>query len=143
MNSSRVAHQYVALTGAGSANETLVADRVIDFLYSTAREQPSLLQRMAASRLASKALAAWEFDLPLRRPIGTIAATAERIGVDLNEVHGDLRQWRTLRDLFERQIRYWQLRPMTELAGSIVSPADGKALAFGHAGDFMLPVKSR
>ena len=143
MNSSRVAHQYVALTGAGSANETLVADRVIDFLYSTAREQPSLLQRMAASRLASKALAAWEFDLPLRRPIGTIAATAERIGVDLNEVHGDLRQWRTLRDLFERQIRYWQLRPMTELAGSIVSPADGKALAFGHADDFMLPVKSR
>ncbi len=143
MNSSRVAHQYVPLTGAGSANEALIADRVIDFLYSTAREQPSVLQRTAASRLATKALAAWEFDLPLRRPIRTIAATAERMGIDLGEVHGDLRQWRTLRDLFERQIRYWQLRPMAEQVGTIVSPADGKALAFGHAEDFMLPVKSK
>ena len=143
MNSSRAAHQYIPLTGGESANEALIADRAINFLYSTAREQPSVLQRMAASKLATQALANWEFDLPLRRPISIIAATAERMGIDLSEVHGDLRQWRTLRNLFERQIRYWQLRPITEQAGSMVSPAEGKALAFGHADDFMLPVKSK
>lgn len=143
MNSSPAAHQYVPLTGGESADETLIADRAINFLYSTAREQPSVLQRIAASKIATQALATWEFDLPLRRPIGTIATTAQRMGIDLSEVHGDLRQWRTLRNLFERQIRYWQLRPMTEETRSIISPADGKALVFGYVDDFMLPVKSQ
>ena len=32
---------------------------------------------------------------------------------------------------------------MTEDCATIIAPADGKALAFGYAGDAMMPVKSR
>jgi phosphatidylserine decarboxylase len=143
MAHSSASHQYIPLSGAGSVDESLLADRVIGFLYSSARESPSVLQRIAASRGASSLLASWEFDWPLRKPLPAIAATAERLQINLDEVYGDLRTWRTLRDLFERRIRYWETRPLAGDAQSITSPADGKALAFGFPCDALLPVKSK
>lgn len=136
-------HQYVAFADGASVDESLLADRLIRFLYSTAREHPSLLQRAAASHLTSSLLASWEFDWPLRNPERAIRRAAARMNISLDEVDGDVATWRTMRDLFERRIRYWQCRPMIDEAQSVVSPADGKALVFGHARDTMLPVKSR
>ncbi len=143
MGYSPVAHQYIPLSGAGSVDESLLADRIIGFLYSTARERPSVLQRVAASRLASTLLASWEFDWPLSRPLPSIAATAERMQINLDEVYGDLRTWRTLRDLFERKIRFWETRPIDANSRIVSSPADGKALTFGFAHDAMMPIKSK
>ena len=143
MGYSPVAHQYVPLSGAASVNEDLLADRVIRFLYSAARERPTVLQRAAASKLASALLASWEFDWPLRQPLPAIAAAAERMHIDLDEVYGDLRRWRTLRDLFERKIRFWETRPLDADERNIASPADGKALTFGFERDAMMPVKSK
>jgi phosphatidylserine decarboxylase len=143
MDHAPVAHQYIPVSGRGSVDESLLADRVISFLYSTAREHPSVLQRAAASRLASWLLASWEFDWPLLKPLQAIAGAADRMNISLDEVHDDMRAWRTLRDLFERKIRFWDVRPLDACVRTIVAPADGKALAFGFAGDAMMPVKSR
>ena len=143
MSYTITSHQYVPASGNGQVDEALIADRVISFLYSTSREQPSVLQRIAASRFTSAVLAAWEFDYPLARPLDAIERAAQRMGICLDEAYEDRRSWRTLRDLFERKIRYWQTRPMTEDCATIIAPADGKALAFGYAGDAMMPVKSR
>jgi phosphatidylserine decarboxylase len=143
MSDAPTTHQYLPLSGIGAVDEALIADRVISFLYSTAREHPSILQRMAASRLASTALATWEFDWPLRKPLSAIAAAAERMQIGLDDVYGDMRSWRTLRDLFERKIRFWDARPLDTEARTIASPADGKALAFGFPRDALMPVKSK
>lgn len=136
-------HQYIERDDGSSVDESLLADRVIRFLYSTAREHPSLLQRAAASHLTSALLASWEFDWPLRNPSRSIGRAAARMRINLDEVDGQTQSWRTMRDLFERKIRFWECRPMSDEPHSIVSPADGKALIFGHANDTLLPVKSR
>lgn len=138
-----MAHQFVSPDRGGAADDTLLADRVIRFLYSTAREQPSALQRLAATPLISAALATWEFDRPLVNRERTIAHTARRMGIDLRECIDELTSVRTLRALFERRIAYETRRPMSADVGTIVSPADGKALVFGFADDAMLPVKQR
>jgi phosphatidylserine decarboxylase len=143
MSYATTSHQYVPASGVDTVDEWLIADRVIRFLYTKAREQPSALQRVAASRFASSVLATWEFDYPLRRPLSTISAAAERMGICIEEIYGDMRSWRTMRSLFERKIRFWQNRPMEPDVRTIISPADGKVLVFGFAQDAMMPVKSK
>ncbi len=143
MDEFPAAHQYIPLSGTRMVDEALIADRVIRFLYSTSREMPSVLQRIAASKFASTVMATWEFDWPLSKPLPAIAAAAERMRINLDDVYDDMRSWRTLRNLFERKIRFWATRPITCNEQSIVSPADGKALAFGFPRDAMMPVKSR
>jgi phosphatidylserine decarboxylase len=123
--------------------EQLMADRVIGFLYNTTRESPSALQRIAASKRVTQALASWEFDRPLLRPQSTIAFAATRMGIDLSDAVGSPSQWRTLRQLFERQIRYWDTRPLPVNPTAIVSPADGKLLRFGGGEDALVSVKRR
>ena len=143
MSNPLLAHQFVSLTHGNAADETLLADRVIRFLYSTVREEPSMLQQLAATPLASMALATWEFDRRLINPKKTIARAARRMGINLRECIDDLGNARTLRELFERRIAYESVRPMPADTKAIISPADGKALAIGFAGDAMLPVKQR
>lgn len=143
MSSLTSVHEYLALSSGEKLSESLIADRVIRFLYSTARESPSALQRIAASRFVTMALSGWEFDRPLREPHRAIEAMANRLRINLDEVAGKATAMRTYRDLFERQIRYWDVRPMPAPAGRLLSPADGKALAFGFRRDAMLPVKAK
>ncbi len=120
-----------------------MADRVIGFLYNTARESPSALQRFAASKRLTQALASWEFDRPLLSPQRTIGFAVQRMGIDLSDAVADPSTWRTLRQLFERQIRFWDSRPMPARETAIVSPADGKLLHFGGGEDAMVSVKRR
>ena len=66
-----------------------------------------------------------------------------KLGIDQTECVKPLGRWPKLRELFERQIRFWEVRPMPTMASSVVSPADSRVL-FGHfqeQGD--LPVKSK
>jgi phosphatidylserine decarboxylase len=142
VSTTQIVHHYVDSNDGQAVAESLLADRIIRFLYNTARESPSSLQRFAASRRLTSALATWEFDRPLVRPKITIAQTAQRLAIDLSDVFGDVNNWKTLRDLFERQIRYWQTRPLPT-ACPIVSPAEGKLLQFGHANDALLSIKEK
>jgi phosphatidylserine decarboxylase len=143
VNTSQTLHHYVEPTLGEGVAERLMADRVIGFLYNTARETPSTLQRIAASKRLTQALASWEFDRPLFRPQQTIGFAVQRMGIDLSDALGDPAHWRTLRELFERQIRYWESRPLPSAKAAIVSPADGKLLHFGGGEDAMVSVKRR
>jgi phosphatidylserine decarboxylase len=48
--------------------------------------------------------------------------------IDLSECVERPGSFRSMRELFERRIRYWQYRPMEEHASVIVSPADSRVL---------------
>jgi phosphatidylserine decarboxylase len=143
VNATQSLHHYIDSNDGQAVAESLLADRIIRFLYNTARESPSTLQRIASSQQVTSALATWEFDRALLRPQLTIARAAQRLAIDLAEVFDDLSRWTRLRDLFERRIRYWQLRPLSTPASPIVSPADGKLLHFGHTHDAMLSIKEK
>lgn len=138
-----LAHQYVERYRNTVSNEALLADQVIGFLYHQSREEPHFLLSSLASGTLTNVLAFWQFDRRLRNPKRTLEYTAHRLMIRESEaVHG-FGHMRTLRELFERQIRYWAVRPLPDSTTSIVSPADGKLLPFdAFAGD-MLPVKSK
>jgi phosphatidylserine decarboxylase len=49
-------------------------------------------------------------------------------GVDWRECVDEPQAFRSLRDIFERKIRYWECRPMPTAPGAVVSPADARVL---------------
>jgi phosphatidylserine decarboxylase len=137
------AHQYVESFRNAAANEELLADQVIRFLYSRRREEPGFLLNALGSGAVTDALAHWQFDRRLREPKRMIENVAHRMMIRESETVAGFAHMRTLRDLFERQIRYWDVRPLPEASNVIVSPADGKLLPFAAFRNDSLPIKTK
>jgi phosphatidylserine decarboxylase len=138
-----VIHQYIERYRNKPVDEALLADRVIDFLYSKRREEPGYVLRALGSGVVTDALAHWQFDRRLRNPKGTIEYVSHRLMVRESETVSGYAHMKTLRDLFERQIRYWDVRPLPDATRMIVSPADGKLLPFAAFARDTLPIKSK
>ncbi len=138
-----VTHQYIERYRNTAANEQLLADQAIRFLYSRRREEPGFLLNALGSGLVTDALAHWQFDRRLRDAKRVIENTAHRLMIRESETVDGFAHMTTLRDLFERQIRYWDLRPLPEASDAIVSPADGKLLPFAAFDRDALPIKSK
>ena len=51
-----------------------------------------------------------------------------KCGVDFSECVEPLERLDTPRKIFERQIRYWEHRPMPDNPGAVVSPADSRVI---------------
>jgi phosphatidylserine decarboxylase len=136
-------HQYVSRHSHAVVDESLLADRVIRFLYAREREDPSLLQRALASPKVTQWLAHWEFDRHLANPSRHIEQIAKRLSINTEEIVGGVATMRTMRDLFERKIRFWDVRPLPIKTCGIVSPADGKALPFLANDATALPIKEK
>lgn len=138
-----VAHQYVERYRNTPSNEQLLADQVIGFLYNEPREEPGFLLRALASGRMTDALAHWQFDRRLHDPKRAIEMVAHRLLIRESETVDGFAAMKTFRDLFERQIRYWDLRPLPEANEVIVSPADGKLLPFEAFSRDALPIKTK
>ncbi len=136
-------HQYVERTRNQIADERLIADQIIRFLYNQSRDEPGFLQRALATGVITDALAYWQFDRRVAAGSEVIANTAHRMMVRESELLVPYSRMQTLRELFERQIRYWDTRPLPEQTRCIVSPADGKLLPFAAFSREALPIKSR
>jgi len=109
-------------------DETLPGDRVITALYSPVLENAPWLVRVASSRHFSKTLAYLSYDnLLSRRGGGTRQLLIDR-GINLDECVEPLERLDTPRKLFERQIRYWECRPMPPDPAIVVCPADARLL---------------
>ncbi len=136
-------HQYILRHNGTAVDEQLLADRVVSFLYNRSRDEPGALLDMLASAKVTDWLAHWEFDRSLRHPERVIRQTMARLGIDGSEFLDPIESMGTLRELFERRIRYWQVRPLPQDPRALVASADGKALPFATEGESSLPVKSR
>src|SRR5262249_36951459 len=64
------------------------------------------------------------------RPLGpaAIGRMAASLGIDLGECVEPPERLDTARKLFERQIRYWDARPMARDPHTVVAPADARVL---------------
>src|SRR5712691_2695379 len=123
-------HQYVERDTARLYTEMLCSDTFIQFLYSEpVREKAAWLFRLfTCHRLSSQLLALLSFDLPFgAKRFGIVRFLQDR-GINLHEcVDPDITA-KTARAIFERQIRYWECRPMPQSPGTVVSPADARLL---------------
>jgi phosphatidylserine decarboxylase len=119
-----IPHQFVERETGRVCTEKLIGDNAIQLLYSVAREKMPILFRALTSARMSSLLACVKYDglSNYRTKI-----SLNRCGVDLTECIAP-EELTTARKLFERQIRYWECRPMPELPRAVVSPADSRVL---------------
>lgn len=136
-------HQYVDRETSRVVTEPLMADRLVAWLYSRAREQAPLLYRAATAPFFSSLLGYFHFDAPLGRPGVRAKEMARRLGIDLAELVDPAGALRSPRRLFERQIRYWTCRPMADHSRAVVSPADARMTAGAFSARSLLFLKEK
>jgi phosphatidylserine decarboxylase len=87
---------------------------------------------------------AWlNFDLPIFQNHKAACRFARRLGVDLTEACRPANGFATPRQVFERQIRFSEHRPMSEKEKDVVSPADSRFLAGSFESGNMLFIKEK
>lgn len=121
-------HQYIERSTGKVCDERLMGDEAVSFLYGYARENAPRLFRALTGARVSSLLGFLHYDLgarPLRaREILSLASR----GFAPWEWLDDPRQFRTMRDVFERKIRYWEYRPLPDDPRAVTSPADARML---------------
>jgi phosphatidylserine decarboxylase len=137
------AHQFIHRSDGGVGTERLVYDRHIRWLYSEVREYaPRVFRWLTNSSHANELLARINFDRPFKHA-GTLGVLARETGLDLSETVSPLPEKPTWREVFCRQIRYWELRPMPNDARAIVVPSDSRLLTGEFSDQERLPIKSK
>jgi phosphatidylserine decarboxylase len=121
-------HQYIERRSGRIVTESLIADRLVRWLYGAAREKAPLLFKALTSARSSQLLSYVNFDCPPKRKETSTRKLAADLGVDLQECVSPQHCLQSARELFERQIRFWTCRPMPQDPGLVVSPADAKIL---------------
>lgn len=125
---NRLAHNYIDRTTGNVVHERLVADALIGVLYSPALENAQWLTRLASSRYISSALGYLNYDNVLSSRATGMLRFLRESGIQLSEFIGNLSEYDTPRKIFERQIRYWNCRPLHSHPCPVVCPADARAL---------------
>ncbi len=125
--STQFPHQYVERHSGRIVDERLIADRQVAFLYNSLRENAPAMFRALTSARISSLLGFCQYDSH-RYGTAQIKNAFARLGIDPQECVEPLSHFTTMRRIFERQIRYWQLRPMDDDPAVVVSPADARLL---------------
>jgi len=136
-------HQYVARDSGQVLDEELFCDRVITYLYSSVREQAPALFKAVVSARSSALLGFLNYDLPLGARLSGAQSLIRRLGIDLSECVEEPAYYSTPRRIFERRIRYEEVRPMTDDQGAVVSPADSRMFAGSLGRESMLYIKDK
>lgn len=140
---SNFTHQYIERGTGRVKNEKLFHDRLINAVYSSLREERSLLYKAVTSKRMSKLLAYMYYDLPgKKRVIGSESLWYE-LGIKKEECYDRPSSLDTARKIFERKIRYREFRPMTEEKNVIVSPADAKVIIGSLSGNSSFFIKEK
>ena len=104
------------------------ADWIVTFFDAQEREHASFVFKLLASQSFSCFLGWLNYDFSLGQNIAGGKRFLQRCAIDLRECTESLGGLDSARKIFERKIRYWQCRPMSEMAAEIVCPADSRVL---------------
>jgi phosphatidylserine decarboxylase len=140
---NRHLHQYIQRETTGIKTESLLCDRTICTLYSVFRENAPGMFNLLVSARASALLGFLSYDLPLKKIISDPAGFLHRMGIPAGDIFGPVDELNTLRRFFERKIRFWECRPMTDDPGALVSPADARVLIGSFADSTDLFIKEK
>jgi phosphatidylserine decarboxylase len=120
-------HQYIVRDTAVIHTERFYGDRLLRWLHEPLGENARWLCRALSSARTTRALSFLNYDLPLPAALSGIQRFVSALSVDLSECL-DLQSLDTPRKLFERKLRYWEVRPMEEDPSAVVSPCDARVL---------------
>ena len=140
---NRGAHQYIERATGAVRTEQLLADRAVGWLYSTAREHAPTLFKALTSRVATDVIAALNYDVSLCTPWLGVAPKLRKLGVNTEEMIVAPNASTSLREIFERQIRYWECRPLPAQSSRVVSPCDARVMVGNSAGRHALFIKEK
>lgn len=121
-------HQYIDRKTGFVKNEILYYDRIINHIYSSLRENSSVLYRLLTSKYLTGMLAYINYDMPMGRRITGGSSFLKKTGINTAEFLDAPGSLDTSRKFFERKIKYRRYRPMPEDKDVIVSPADSRML---------------
>lgn len=142
MAHSHHSHQYIDRSSQQIVTENLIGDRSISFLYSTVREHAPAMFRALTSARMSSLLSFYHYDyLDRRKAKNTRLFT--KLNIDWRECVNPPGYYDTPRKIFERQIRYWETRPMSTEPEVLVSPADSRVLVGSFAEVSSLFIKEK
>jgi phosphatidylserine decarboxylase len=121
-------HQYVERLTGRVQDERLFGDPIVRWLYSSARENSTLLFRALTHRRFTSLLGTLRYDLYFgsRKICGR--KLLARLGASASECLDAPESLDTPRKVFERRIRYWECRPMAAGKSWVVAPADARVL---------------
>ncbi len=142
MPAINIRHQYIDRTSGRIVTEKLIGDRTVAFLYNSLRENAPAMFRLLTSARMSSLLGFCYYDIPGGYR-SRVEKTFGRLGVDPRECLEPLGWYSSMRRIFERQIRYWELRPMDDDPAVIVSPADARLLIGSFAETSSLFIKEK
>ena len=143
MPEAELAHQYVVRDSGEVRDERLYWDKAVRFLYSSVRENaPRLFAALTSARVSSF-LAFLSYESFVGRSLSGSRRFLAECGIDLTECADDPATLRSLGQIFERQIRYWEKRPMEESAAVVVAPADARMVWGSLRGQVPLLIKGK
>ena len=134
-------HQYIDRKTGRVATESFYQDRLVQFLYGRARESAPRFFNWLTDRRSTRVLAYLNYDTKIGAPSMRRFLTSQ--SVDLSECVEDPRTFKTMRQWFERKIRYWEQRPMPAPQDIVVAPADARALLGSFADASALFIKEK
>ncbi len=140
---SRIEHQYVDRCTGNIVREHLLANSVMRALYSPALERAPVLTRLASSRYVSRVLGYLNYDNMLSARATGMLKFLRQSGIPLSEFVGNLSEYDTVRKIFERQIRYWNCRPMPVNPKAVACPADARILLGSMEGSSGIYLKQK
>jgi phosphatidylserine decarboxylase len=136
-------HQYVDRESGSVRDERLYWDGAIRFLYSPVREKaPRLFATLTSPRMSSF-LGFLNYDSFVGRAVGGGRRFLSACGVDFSECLDEPERLRTLAQIFERKIRYWECRPMSGDERAVLAPADARVVWGSSRGGAPLFVKGK
>jgi phosphatidylserine decarboxylase len=121
-------HQYIVRETGLVRTETLCADSLIAWTYCSAREKARWLFDALTSSGFSKFLAWMHYDMHNDLTRNQIRHAMRELGINSEEIADDVSRYRSLRDIFERKIRYADYRPLPDAPDAVLSPADARVL---------------
>jgi len=136
-------HEYIDRRTGQVCREHLLGDRIISALYARGLENASSIMRVASSCRLSSTLAFLNYDNLLRNNATSTLRYLAKNGVDFSEFVEPVKNLRTARSVFERQIRFWECRPMPAEESAIVCPADARVLVASHNNNSIIFLKEK
>ena len=121
-------HQYVERDSGLVRSERPFGDWIVNYLYCKKREQPPLIYQLLGSQWFSSLLGWVNYDFPLGANASGINRFLRDCAVNLDECLERPEELDSARRVFERRIRYWQCRPMTDDRSALLAPADARLL---------------
>jgi len=137
-----IRHQYVERRTGDVRDERMYHDRLVRWLYGSAREHaPTLFKALTSARM-TRLLGYLNYDSALGAKLTGSRRFVQDLGIDLSECV-DPGALDTPRRVFERQIRFWERRPMPLDERRVVAPADARVLVGSLREDSRLFLKGK